>query len=137
MATVNDVSLAIIAKIFAETSIVSTVTLGMSTLFKVPAGSTWGRGRTLILGKTVEDSNVNQTVMHVTQDFVHNLSDPTDETTYLTGDAGADQEIMMARSFWLGVTGVYGIEDGPEIEGPERIGNYIIYTTSVQLAIEP
>ena len=101
---------------------------------RIPVGATYFTGYQVVPGFDRRDSNIGYTVTRYSTIMVHNLADPTNETTYLKGDMLTDQAILMDRDFY-DVAGVYEVLEVPELDLPERVGNVIEYTVSVQLSL--
>lgn len=134
--SLGSVIIAAAAKVLAQTSATSGVNKPIGNDFSIPAGETYFRGVPLCPGDEVDSNNTRQ-VLSYQISMIHNLSDPTNEGTYLLGDALSDQGILGAKSFWRTISGVHELLDGPEFTLPERIGNVIEYTISIQLSIDP
>ena len=136
MATPASVAAAAVVKILAGTTAGVSVTPSLHNRFKVTAGNTDLRTRTVLRGQ-FQDSNVVYPVMEFFFEFVHHLTDPTDDATYVDGAAVSDQLVLAVASFWRTIAGVYEVEEDVAMEEPERFGNYVVWTGSIQLAVTP
>lgn len=125
------------AQIITDTGATVTTDVLLGNNFSVASGVTLVRGVASVVGER-PDSNVNYQLVHYSVDMIHHLADPTDADAYLHGTAQTDQIVLMAPSFWLGISGVYDVEQNPEITlPPERTGNVIEYNVSVVVALVP
>ena len=138
MATPASVATAIQTKVLANTSATAAIANPLSTLEALAAGATKMQTLSVTVGQD-HDSNVSRVVASYDIKMLHRLSDPTDEATYLNGNALTDQAVLMVPSFFRTVTGVKEVIDGPELTKPtrDRPGNVIEYTVTVQLSIVP
>jgi len=136
MATPASVAAAAVTKILANTTADASVTPVLQNRFKVTAGNTDLRTRTVLRGQFA-DSNVVYPVMEFFFEFVHHLTSSTDDKTYMEGDAVDDQLVLAVSSFWRTIAGVSEIGEDVSIEEPERFGNYIVWKGSIQLAVTP
>lgn len=124
------------AAVIAQTS----VTAALATAVARNVTVTGTKCRVLPLGAGVSnDSNVTRQNVAYKIEMLHKLSSPTDEDTYLTGNALTDQLVLMAAAFWRqgNLTGVYEIVDPPSLDAPERIGNVIEYSVTATVALVP
>jgi len=136
MATPAAVASAVETKVLANTSATAALANLLSKDESLAAGDTKMRRPTVAVGM-FRDSNHNFVIASIDIEMVHMLSDPTDEDTYLNGDALTDQAVLMDSEFFRTVTGVIEIIDEPELTKPTRElpGNVIEYTVTVQVAI--
>lgn len=135
MATLNSIAQLLISAVIAQTSVTAFITNPLRRTEKLTAGQTLGASMPVAAG-SVSDSNTNYPVGEYSIAVLHRLADPSDEETYREGAMATDQAVLMAPSFWR-VTGIKEVVEVPEMDRPERIGNIIEYTVSVQLAIVP
>lgn len=136
MATVASVDTALRAAVLSATSATLAVEKPLSKMFDVPQGATYIRTLAVPIGQD-GDSNTSRTVGHFAVTVCHKLADSLDEDAYIAGDLVTDLAALTPLSFWRGITGVYAINDSPEVALPERVGNVIEYTVTAQLSIKP
>ena len=135
MATVASVRTAIEAKLVSALSVAAIVTRPLSRDEKIPAGVTRASVIGVVGGYHHADAQISYALGNYVITIAHRLTTATDEDTYLDGDMLADQALLMVRSFFRDISGVYEVIEGPEPDTVERVGNVIEYTVTVQVAI--
>lgn len=137
MATLDGVMDAVIAAVIANTNALAEAGAGQRLSRRFSFSGNKVMREVVAIGQHAGDSNQPYLIGEFTVWMLYSLGSPTNEANYLDGDALDDQAVLMARSFWRNITGVYELIDGPELQRPERIGNVILYSVSAQLAIAP
>ncbi len=135
MATVASIAALISTKVIANTNATADLALSVGKEKKITSGSIQFRQLAVVAGFDRRDSNISYDAGSFAITMVHYLSDATDVDTYLTGNALADQRVLMDPDFFRTIAGVYLTLELPEMDLPERVGNVIEYTVTVQLAI--
>lgn len=139
MATPASIAALISTKVLANTTATAAIANPLSTLEALSAGATKAQILSVTVGQDLSNANDGRLVASYDVKMLHRLSDPTDEATYLNGNALADQAVLMVPSFFRDIAGVKEVIDGPELTKPtrDRPGNVIEYTVTVQLSIVP
>jgi hypothetical protein len=128
------VNILLIAKTLSLTSAAQAYGNPLSRNERVPVGTTYFTGVRVVAGFDRRDSNIGYTVYEFDGQMVHNLADPTDEDAYMNSTMLTDQQVLMDPDFFR-VAGVYEVISVPELTPPERTGNVIEYSVTVQLAL--
>jgi hypothetical protein len=136
MASVATVRTAMEAALVAQLSVAAIVARPLSRDEAIPVGVTRA-SVVAVVGGFAPDSNTNFVLGNYVITIAHRLTDATDEDTYLDGDMLTDQTILMANSFFRGLSGVKDVEVGPDVDEVSRTGNVLEYTVTVQLLIVP
>jgi hypothetical protein len=137
MASVATVTTALKAKLVSDTSVTAIILNSLWRRYPVPVGTTYASVNSAQAGEA-PDSNVTYILGNFVIEVVHRLPlGAWDEDAYLDGAMRTDQALLMAKSFYRTIAGVYDVEAGPEPDTVGRNGNCIEYTVTVQLAITP
>jgi hypothetical protein len=138
MATPATVASAISTAVLAGTSATAATINREARTETIAAGATKVQILSSVVGRD-GDSNTSRLVAEYDVKMLHRLSDPTDDATYLDGDALTDQAVLMVPSFFRDLSGVKEVGSLPALAAPTRPrpGNVIEYTVTVQLSIVP
>ena len=124
--------------LIADTSITRLVLNGgLDRDYKIAPGETvCGQAQYTVIdaAEAESDSNIQQLALGQSYEVAHKLADPFDESSYRPSPIDEDLAVLMDKWWWKAIDGV--IEPGlPERGDIERIGNVIVYTVEVRLAI--
>jgi hypothetical protein len=143
MATIAEV-LAVLEGAVVGNTQATTATEGASRDVSIAAGGTIARLAAHSIGASGGDvfpgnSNETHDLAGFTVTIAHKLGTvtgaPTEEEAYLAL-ARLDQQKLTSPGFWRSLAGVYEVASAPELEEPERVGNVLEYSVTIQIALE-
>ena len=135
---VSEVMLAHLVKVLAQTSSTGLALNTLGRRYKIPVGSTYNCGVSVVIGIDRRDPNVTYHILSIQTTMLHHLSDPNNESVYHVGDMRTDIALLMNPNWYATLhSSVNEVIDVPELTFPVRIGNVIEYTVTAQLSIVP
>ena len=105
---------------------------------KIAIGTTRFQLQALLIGNSSSrDSNDTYIPsLSVAVEVHHYLNSATEtEQDYLLGTAQTEHTAIMNPEWWTSITGVFALDEDPELTGADRVGNVLSYTLNAIVAV--